>query len=175
MTDREALVATASQTIGPFFHFAVVDDKLGVMADRFSGGEPVRLLVRVTDGDEEPVGDALVELKQDGVFGRMATGPDGTCVFETMRPGTTGRSKGTAADDAPHIDVCLFARGLLRQLHTRIYFAGDAALTRDPTLALVPAERRDTLIATPDPSAANGAWTFHLRLQGPAETVFFAV
>ena len=175
MSDRKTLVATSSQTIGPFFHFAVVDGRLGLMAERFAGGEPVRLIVRVTDGSGEPVSDALVELVQAGVFGRMATGPDGTCEFKTMRPGTTGSKEGGAADVAAHIDLCLFARGLLRQLHTRIYFAGDAALTSDPALALVPASRRTTLIATPDPSPGDGAWVFHIRLQGPSETIFFDV
>ena len=174
MTDRGALVATASQTIGPFFHFAVVDQRLGLMTERFSGGEPVRLSIRITDGNDEPVSDALVELVQDGVFGRMAAGQDGTCEFKTVRPGTTARKHG-GADHASHIDVCLFARGLLRQLHTRIYFAGDAALASDPTLTLVPTERRSSLIATPDPSGAEGAWVFHIRLQGSSETVFFDV
>lgn len=173
MIDREAPVATASQTIGPFFHFAVVDDTLGLMRDRFPTGEPVRLLVRVTDGDGHAVSDALIELMQAGVFGRMATGPDGACEFTTMRPGTTGRDV-TGGDVAPHIDVCLFARGLLRQLHTRIYFAGDGALERDPTFALVPADRRSTLFATPDPAQAD-RWVFDIHLQGPSETVFFDV
>ena len=174
MTDRGELVATASQTIGPFFHFAVVDHRLGLMTERFSSGEPVRLIIRISDGNDEPVSDALVELVQEGVFGRMAAGQDGTCEFKTMRPGTTARKDG-AEDHASHIDVCLFARGLLRQLHTRIYFAGDAALATDRTLALVPTERRSSLIATPDSSKGEGAWVFHIRLQGPAETVFFDV
>lgn len=173
--EREGRVATASQTIGPFFHFAVVDDKLGAMTERFSGGQPVRLLVRITDGDGTAVSDALVELMQAGVFGRMSTGPDGTCEFRTMRPGTTGQQEGEGADAAPHIDVCLFARGLLRQLHTRIYFAGDSALTRDPTLALVPADRRDTLLARAEGAPEDSRWAFHVRLQGPSETVFFDV
>ena len=175
MTDRGALVATASQTIGPFFHFAVVDDRLGLMTERFSNGEPVRLRVRVTDGDGAPVSDALIELMQSGVFGRLPTGPDGTCEFKTMRPGTTGQPPAQPTEVAPHINVCVFARGLLRELHTRIYFAGEAALSHDPTLALVPAERRHTLIASADPSEADGAWVFHLRLQGPSETIFFDV
>ena len=175
MIDRTVHVATASQTIGPFFHFAVVDQKLGRMAERFAGGEPVRLVVRATDGDGVPVSDALIELVQAGVFGRMATGPDGTCEFTTMRPGTTVPKDARAGDVAPHIDVCVFARGLLRPLHTRIYFADDAALTRDPTLRLVPPERRSTLLAMSDPSQTDGAWVFDLRLQGPSETVFFDV
>lgn len=168
-TDR---AATPSQTVGPFFHFALVDDRLGSLADRFPAGERIRLLIRVTDGDGLPVADALVETFHAGVFGRLPTGENGTCVFETMRPGTV---PGPSTErGAPHLNICLFARGLLRQLHTRIYFEGDPALPEDPTLSLVPADRRGTLLATPDPTTA-GQWVFDLRLQGPRETVFFNV
>lgn len=171
MSDREQ-VATPSQTVGPFFHFALADERLGAPADRFPAGEKIRLLVRVTDGDGLPVSDALVEAFHAGVFGRLPTGEDGTCVFETVRPGTVA---GPSTDrSAPHLNICLFARGLLRQLHTRIYFEGDPALQDDPALALVPADRRGTLLATPDQTTA-GRWVFDLRLQGPQETVFFDV
>lgn len=173
MTGQTSLVATPSQTIGPFFHFALAAGRLGNMADRFSVGERVRLVIRVTDGDSQPVADGLVELVQAGIFGRLPTQPDGTCEFATMRPGTTGGPPDS--DQAPHIDLCLFARGLLRQLHTRIYFAGPDALESDPTLALVPPARRATLLATPTGPHDTGRWAFDLRLQGPTETVFFDV
>jgi protocatechuate 3,4-dioxygenase alpha subunit len=66
--------------------------------------------------------------------------------------------------------VCLFARGLLRQVYTRIYFEGDQSLESDAVLALVPVGRRETLLARPgDP----GEWIFEVRLQGDGETVFF--
>ena len=65
--------------------------------------------------------------------------------------------------------MCLFARGLLRHVFTRVYFAGDPALAGDPVLALVPEARRATLLAHPD----GDAWVFDLRLQGDRETVFF--
>lgn len=171
MSDSDR-VATPSQTVGPFFHFALVDDRLGTLADRFPAGEKIRLLVRVTDGDGLPVADALVEAFQAGVFGRLPTGEDGACVFETVRPGTV--DGWPTESGAPHINICIFARGLLRQLHTRIYFEGDPALQEDPALALVPADRRQTLLATRDPATAGG-WAFDLRLQGPQETVFFDV
>lgn len=175
MKEPAALVATPSQTIGPFFHFALTDSApaeghLGNMARRFAAGERVRLIVRVNDGNGDPVSDGLVELTQGSVYGRLPTGPDGTCEFDTMRPGTT--STGDGRIQASHIDLCFFARGLLRQLQTRIYFAGDPAIENDQTLALVPLPRRATLLASPQGPAA---WVFHLRLQGPAETVFFDV
>ena len=75
---------------------------------------------------------------------------------------------------APHINVLVFARGLLRHLHTRVYFEGDPANAGDPVLALVPEQRRATLLAQPcegDP----GAWCFDIVLQGDRETVFFDV
>jgi protocatechuate 3,4-dioxygenase alpha subunit len=68
----------------------------------------------------------------------------------------------------------VFARGMLKQLHTRIYFAGDPANQQDPILALVPAERRPTLLAQPN-SSRPGSWRFDVRLQGEDETVFFDV
>jgi len=184
------LVATSSQTVGPFFHFGLADNAaLGCLVRDDTPGERIRLRVGVFDGDGAPVPDALVELWQadaDGVyvrpedpkdvlsprgfcgFGRLPTGADGTCVFETIRPGAERDAQGRP--QAPHINVCLLARGLLRQIYTRIYFAGDPALEADAVLALVPEGRRRTLLAQArDP----GDWVFDIRFQGDAETVFF--
>jgi protocatechuate 3,4-dioxygenase alpha subunit len=91
-------------------------------------------------------------------------------VFETIRPGPV--QEGSAPRQAPHVHLCLFARGLLRHLATRIYFAGDEDQASDPILSLVPHDRRETLMAVPvdqDP----GSWEFTIRLQGDRETVFF--
>ena len=162
-------IATASQTVGPFFHFGLTPKPNGRLVERLQGGDAVSLVVTVTDGDGRPLNDAVVEIMQEGVFGRMATDENGSCVFETIRP-RTGLSG--AVSVAPHIHVCLFARGLLRHLHTRIYFAGDPALDADPVLALVPEHRRPTLLAKPDPGDSS-RWLFDLRLQGTGETVFF--
>ena len=74
---------------------------------------------------------------------------------------------------APHISVTVFARGLLRHLHTRAYFAGEPANANDAVLALVPEERRTTLMA--QPSSEPGTWQLEIRLQGEGETVFFDV
>ncbi len=171
-----SLIATPSQTVGPFFHFGVAaDDRLGAPAAS-AVGERLHLHVRVVDGAGMPLPDALVEIYQanaageygtpgfDG-FGRLATHADGTCVFETIRPGRV-------AGQAAHVNVCLFARGLLRHLYTRVYFAGDPDLEHDALLSLVPAERRATLFATPS-AGASGSWRWEIHLQGPHETVFF--
>jgi protocatechuate 3,4-dioxygenase alpha subunit len=161
------LTATPSQTVGPFFHFGLTTDlTLGTVVGADPAGARIRLRVSVTDGDGQPVSDAMLELwhavpgRERAAFGRLPTGADGTCEFETVRP--------------PHVNVCLFARGLLRQVHTRIYFADDPALAGDPVLALVPAARRETLLAVPD-REQPGRWLFELRLQGERETVFFDV
>jgi protocatechuate 3,4-dioxygenase alpha subunit len=102
-------------------------------------------------------------------FGRLPTGADGWCQFRTIRPGPV-RTNGIR--QASHVNVCLLARGLLRQIYTRIYFKGDAGLATDPLLTLVPEERRATLLA--EPSAGEPAtWDFVIRMQGSEETVFF--
>ena len=168
----------------------------GTMAGPGTRGERITLRIRVTDADGRPVPDALVELWQadaDGCyvrpadaskpaiadaasgidfwgFGRMPTSPDGTCVFETIRPGLVADPDGRF--QAAHIDLCFFSRGLLRHLYTRLYFAGDDRLDEDVVLAGVPADRRQTLLATPV-DGAPGHWSFELRLQGADETVFF--
>ena len=82
----EARAATASQTVGPFFHFGLTPKPNGRLVGRLGGGEAIALVIRVTDGDGVPLDDAVVEVMQEGVFGRMPTGEDGTCVFETIRP-----------------------------------------------------------------------------------------
>ena len=155
----EPLIATPSQTVGPFFHFGLTEKPVGRLVDRLPRGEEISLVITVTDGDQQPVADAMIELCQDGVFGRMPTGADGTCEFLTVRP-------------ASPISVCLFARGLLRQVHTRIYFPGDTGFPHDDVLALVPEHRRRTLMASQDSTGAP-IWRFHIRMQGREETVFF--
>jgi protocatechuate 3,4-dioxygenase alpha subunit len=151
------------------------------------------LKFRVFDGDGSPVDDSMIELWQadaegrydhpaaperDAVdpeclgFGRMATCEEGSCEFETIKP---GRVPGLGnIRQAPHLNVAVFARGMLKQLYTRVYFADDPANNEDPVLALVPEDRRNTLFAQPDSSRPD-AWRFDVRLQGDEETVFFDV
>jgi protocatechuate 3,4-dioxygenase, alpha subunit len=187
MSAPQRLIATSSQTVGPFFHFGLAtSDALGVIAAPEVAGERIELRVKVLDGAGAPVPDALIELYQADAggeypppggenvhrfhgFGRLPTLADGGCVFSTIKPGPV-RSGSTA--QAPHINVCLLSRGLLRQVYTRLYFRGDTALASDPVLAVVPAERRETLLARPV-ADQPGAWDFVIRLQGQDETVFF--
>jgi protocatechuate 3,4-dioxygenase alpha subunit len=185
-----ALVATSSQTVGPFFHFGLAENAaLGCLVRDDTRGERIRVRIRVVDGAGAAVPDALIEIWQadaDGIyvrpadagdvltppgfcgFGRLPTGTDGACVFESIRPGRVRDAQGTL--QAAHVNVCLLARGLLRQIYTRLYFGGDPALESDAVFALVPAARRQTLLAT---ATGDGEWTFEIRLQGAGETVFF--
>ncbi len=95
---------------------------------------------------------------------------DGTYELTTVKPGRVAAPDG--ALQAPHIDVSVFARGMLHRCVTRIYFADEAqANAEDPVLARVPPDRVQTLLA----QLADGGYRFDIRLQGPGETVFFDV
>ena len=189
-----ALIPTSSQTVGPFFHLGLTGKhSVACMAAAGAMGKRIWLHCRVFDGDGLPVPDALLELWQadaDGKyahpddpqkkpgdphcsgFGRLATDKDGACEFETVQPGCVPGPGETL--QAPHINVSVFARGILQRLATRIYFAGDAANGNDPVLALVPDDRRATLMAEPDAQTSDH-WIFEIRLCGDHETVFFDV
>jgi len=175
----ERLCSLPSQTVGPFFHLGLVcQDACLVRPD--TEGERIRLRFRLLDGDGVPIPDGMIELWQADAsgkyndpafcgFGRLATDKDGVCTFDTIRPGRVPCEGGC---QAPHINVSVFARGLLARLCTRVYFEGDPALGEDPILALVPEDRRVTLLAR---RSANNEWTFDIHLQGERETVFFDI
>ncbi|MGC2793793.1 MAG: hypothetical protein WA899_17365, partial [Candidatus Sulfotelmatobacter sp.] len=100
------------------------------------------------------------------------TAEDGSCTFETIKPGCVPGPGETV--QAPHINVSILGRGILKRLSTRLYFAGEPANDADPALALVPENRRATLLARPDP-ARPGTWILDVHLRGEGETVFFDV
>ena len=167
---------TPSQTVGPFLSIGLQwDDGPYVVPGDTPGAFWLRGVVR--DGAGAVVQDALVETWQadpDGRFGgafrgfgRCPTDGDGQYAIRTRKPGPVAAPDG--GTQAPHIDVSVFARGLLHRVVTRIYFAGEPANAADPILAAVPADRRVTLIATP----AGDGYRFDIRLQGTDETVFF--
>ena len=100
----------------------------------------------------------------------METG-DGSFELVTVKPGRVKDPHGSLM--APHIALTIMARGMLNRCVTRIYFADEGdANGQDPILALVPAGRRETLLAQPE---GDSAYRFDIRLQGPGETVFFAI
>jgi protocatechuate 3,4-dioxygenase, alpha subunit len=143
---------TPSQTVGPFFHFSLCDRPANELA-----ADGIRLSGRVYDGADDPVSDALVELWDPEVgFGRCATDADGSFEFTVAR----------RADR--HFEVMVFARGLLKQAVTRVYFP-DA---EDAFLASLDERDRSTLVAE---EQDDGSLRFDIHLQGERETVFFAV
>jgi protocatechuate 3,4-dioxygenase alpha subunit len=176
---------TASQTVGPFFHLGVAYLTRDNLVPEGLAGEQITLRGRVLDGDGNAVPDALVEIWQaDSAgqyhspasrfqgFGRVETGANGEFSFTTIKPGPVPAPEGSF--QAPHIVVTLFARGLLKQLQTRVYFPDEPGNSGDAILKLVPPARRSTLIAAR--SAASGAdhvLEWNIVMQGPGETVFF--
>lgn len=191
---------TPSQTVGPFFAYALTPEQYGYDFASIAGGsliegdvpgQRIRIEGRVFDGKGELVPDAMIEIWQaDGEgryahpadprgsniafrgFGRMGTGtdPESRFIFDTIKPGAVDGKQ------APHVNVIVFMRGLLLHAYTRIYFSDEAAAnTLDPVLASVPAERRNTLIATRDDTPAGIVYRLDIHMQGPDETVFFDV
>lgn len=176
---------TPSQPIGRFFHFGLPwRDGPNVISAGDAGGDVVGAAItlagRILDGRGEPVPDAMLETWQcDGAgrfdapgfrgFGRAAADRDGSYAIRTVKPGAITAPDGVV--HAPHIAVSVFARGLLRRVITRIYFADEEAANQaDPVLArLADSPRRASLIALPAP----GGYRFDVHLHGDAETVFF--
>ena len=183
---------TPPQTVGPFFHGGMLTDPLNTLVTPDTHGERIRIEGHVYDGDRAPVSDAVVEIWQANAagryrhpadrrevaldpsfigFGRAGTDEAGFFWFETIRPGPVPfMRQGT---QAPHLNVAVFARGLLHHLATRLYFRDEPANAADPVLGLVPEPRRTTLLASPMDSDAAAVYRFDIVLQGDAETVFF--
>jgi protocatechuate 3,4-dioxygenase, alpha subunit len=178
---------TPSQTVGPFLAIALTwSDGPNVVADGTPGA--IRISGQVLDGAGDAVADAMVETWQADPHGRFAhpddprgsatsnfrgfgrggTDDEGVFTVVTLKPGTLPAEDGST--EAPHIDVSVFARGLLDRVVTRIYFPDEAeANARDPLLTSLTEAERSTLIAIPD----GGNLRFDIRLQGDHETVFF--
>jgi protocatechuate 3,4-dioxygenase, alpha subunit len=139
---------TPSQTVGPFFGFALPFED-----DSICAADGVRIEGQVLDGAGEPVPDALLEISAGDEFGRCRTDPEGAFHFIVREPGSG------------FLSLSVFGRGLLRHLNTRVYFPGR----EDAIPGEVAPERRHTLVAHPD----GGVLRFDIRLQGDDETVFF--
>jgi protocatechuate 3,4-dioxygenase alpha subunit len=140
-------VRTPSQTVGPFFEICLTQWANGPVAD------PAGITIGgyVIDGAGDPVPDAMIETWDGELFARAGTNDEGRWEVTTRT--------------APHINVNVFARGLLNRVVTRIYF--DAGAVPET----VPEDRRDTLVAKPD----GDGYRFDIILQGEGETVFFQV
>jgi len=184
-----SLRASTSQTIGPYLRIGLEWMQIEDMAPKGVAGERVSIRGRVIDADGKPVNDAAVEIWQANSqgryahpedkqekpleknfrgYGRSLTDDKGAFRFDTIKPGRVPGPGGRL--QAPHLNVTIFMRGLLKQLQTRVYFPNEAANTEDPVLALVPAERRTTLVARANP---DRTLEWNVVLQGKNETVFF--
>jgi len=157
------LPLTPSQTVGPFFRIGLSTTIGSHVAGEGMPGA-LRISGQVFDWAGEPVPDAMIETWQSEGAGRCATDEEGHYAIVTTKP-----ERGAAAD-APHLDVSVFARGLLTRLVTRLYFPDETeANDGDPVLrSLSPAERT-TLVAVRE----AGGLKFDIHLQGERETVFF--
>ena len=186
---------TPSQTVGPFFSLGLTGKATNVLASDSTQGEKIRLEGRIFDGDGQPVPDAMVEIWQANAYGRynhpddkqekpldpsfMGWGRSGTDKtglywFETVKPGPVPGPEESA--QAPHINVTVFARGMLVHAYTRIYFGGEAANDTDPTLLSIKNKaRRRALIANREERNGKAVYRFDIRLQGEGETVFLDV
>jgi protocatechuate 3,4-dioxygenase alpha subunit len=191
-TPEGALPPTPSQTVGPFFSFGLEwEDGPFVVPEGSEGA--IRIEGRLFDGLGHPVPDGLIETWQadaDGRFadsadprgavewkgfrgfGRCPTDGEGRWSILTLKPGQVPGPGDTV--QAPHLAVSVFSRGLLARLVTRIYFADEEERNAaDPVLRSLRGGEveRQTLIAAP----VEGGYRFDIHLQGPDETVFFAI
>jgi protocatechuate 3,4-dioxygenase alpha subunit len=183
---------TPSATVGPYLAIGLTwADGPYAVPEGTEGA--IWLRGRVLDGNGDIVPDAMIETWQadpDGCFdhpdapagerrfpgfrglGRSHTvEPAGEYGVLTLKPGRVPDGKGGL--QAPHVDVSLFARGLLDRVVTRIYFGDEeAANAEDDVLQSLPDDAsRRTLIAQP---TADG-YVLDFHLQGETETVFFAL
>ncbi len=180
---------TPSQTVGPFFAIGLPWER-GPLAVAEGTPGAIRITGTVYDGAGEAVPDAMIETWQADPCGRFAdmyghgerselegfrgfarfAAEDGDGGYEivTVKPGPVPGPSDVL--QAPHIDLSVFARGMLNRCVTRIYFADESdANAADAVLASVPEHRRHTLLAT----ATEHGYRFDIHLQGPNETVFF--
>ncbi|MGX1103239.1 MULTISPECIES: protocatechuate 3,4-dioxygenase subunit alpha [Bradyrhizobium] len=192
---------TPSQTVGPYFKYGLTPNGEYEWNDAFTSnlltsdvsGERIRVEGKVYDGDGAVIPDCMLEIWQADAqgrfsdpqdaralpnssfkgFGRCGTDKNGAYAFDTIKPGSVPDADGKP--QAPHTLLAVFARGMLLHLYTRIYFEDEAGNVADSTLALVPADRRPTLIARRKKAGTGNVYTFDVHLQGDSETVFFDI
>lgn len=184
---------TPSQTVGPFYAIGLTRTAMNILINDATQGPLIRIEGQVFDGDGQPVPDAMVEIWQANAYGRYnhpddkqekpldpsfmgwgrcGTNEHGEYSFETIKPG--GVPGAGESVQAPHINVCVFARGMLLHAYTRIYFSDETANGTDPVLSSIKNKaRRGTLIAAREESNGKTVYRFDIRLQGENETVFF--
>jgi protocatechuate 3,4-dioxygenase alpha subunit len=190
---KAKLIPTPGQTVGPFFALGLDRPEWADMTRHNPAGERIVIEGQVLDGDGAPVPDAVIELWQANAagrydhvadeqadkkidpnfhgYGRVATDTNGRFLIKTIKPGSVPGRGNTL--QAPHVNVAFFARGLLRQLHTRIYFSDEPANASDPLLSSIEDDSmRQTLIAR---KGDGDAYRFDFVLQGRNETAFLDI
>ena len=168
---------TPSQTVGPFYSIGLTDRAMNKLVTDSTPGQRIRIEGRIIDGDGKSVPDAMIEIWQANAAGRYNHPDD-----KQEKPldqsftgwGRSGRVPGSDESvQAPHINVVVFARGMLVHAFTRIYFSDEPANETDPVLNLIKKERQQTLIANRREESGKVVYRFDIRLQGENETVFF--
>ena len=191
------MIQSPSQTVGPYFAQGLLRDGdhvfTNVLVSENTEGERIRIEGCVLDAEGRPIEDAMIEIWQanshgrynhpldeqekplDPEFmghGRTSTDVNGKYRFETIKPGSVPGPGNTA--QAPHINVIVFARGMLSHAFTRIYFENEADNRNDPALMGIEDEaHRNTLIARGEETAGVIVYRFDIRFQGENETAFF--
>jgi protocatechuate 3,4-dioxygenase, alpha subunit len=186
-----SLQATTSQTVGPFFKIGFDWLNRDNLVGEGVSGERVTIQGRIFDGDGVPVPDAILEIWQANAhgkydhpedtqnkplepgfkgYGRVPVTAQGVFRLATIKPGPVPGPNGK--EQAPHLVISVFMRGVLRRLVTRIYFPDEPRNAADFILNLVEPSRRSTLIAKKT-AGAPGTLEWNVVLQGPDETVFF--
>lgn len=185
---------TPSQTVGPFFHYGMmVQPDMNILVDDYTKGQRIFIQGQVLDGAGQSVPDALLEIWQSDAngyfyhpadpnhaladphfkgFGRADTVKDGKFTFQTVKPGSVAYDD--TQQQAPHINIRIFSRGMLIHAYTRLYFSDEQAANKvDPILNLVEPDRRTTLIAQLERSEGQPTYNFNIVMQNKNETVFF--
>ncbi len=183
---------TPSQTVGPYLSIGLFRELVTPQVVDPADPRAFRLRGTLFDGAGEPVPDGMIEIWQansagryahpaddrseppleDGFlgFGRATTASQGRFELVTIKPGQVPWPEGGM--QAPHIEIAVFARGLLKHAITRLYFPDEeAANAADPVLSRLDESARATLVAT----AEDDGLRFDIRLQGLGHTTFFAV
>ena len=158
---------TPFQTVGPYWSLGLRE---GIGVDANGPGPRIVIRGRLIDGQGAGIPDGVLEWWHPDLRAvqRSPTTADGGYEVETIKPGAIDGPDGRS--QAPHLAVRVLGRGILTQYHTRIYFADEPGNVDDPILGMVPADRRQTLIAQ---RGAADEYRFEVILQGARETVFF--
>lgn len=174
---EQTFLQTPSQTVGPYFAYGLTPEQYGYDFKSLVANElidpmhpdAIHVTGRVLDGQGCEIPDAMIELwhcdEVHHAFGRFGTGTDSKnrFLFSALKPKSVN-------GNAPYFTLIIFMRGQLLHSYTRIYFEDEQALNEsDNVLKLVPADRRNTLIA----SQNGNVYTFDVHMQGNNETVFF--